>query len=176
VVALFALLLIIFLAAFFGLDLLTGPGAGGDIYIATVQNNDVFLSSSGIRVFLVGGILFFEFVIIVASLFDRMLNTIRVIIRPLITLIPLSAFLYSAYQTFYPIIKSLVPIDGEADPGQIAEIVNNSGFNSDVLQTIGTMLLYLIVAKVIGRGMVDADEVRAMRAELRRYRKNQGLR
>jgi hypothetical protein len=175
-VALFVLLLILFLGAFFGLDLLTGPAGGGDIYIATVQNNDVFLSSAGIRVFLVGGILFFEFVIIVLSLFDRMINTIRVIIRPLITLIPLSAFLYSAYETFYPILRTLLPIGGEADAGRIAEIVNNPGFNSDVLQTIGTMLLYLIVAKIIGRGVVDASEARAMRAELQRYRKNQGLR
>lgn len=171
-VALFVLLLIIFLGAFLGLDVLTGPSPDGNIYVATVQNSDIFLSGSGIRVLLVAGILFCEFVIIVTSLFDRMVNTIRVIIRPLVTLVPLSGFLYSTYRTFYPIIENLLP---GRDPAQIANIVNNPGFNTSVLTTIGTMLLYLIIARLLGSG-VDQEEVKALRAEVQRLRKGHGLR
>lgn len=147
-VILFVFLLIIFLAAFFGIDLLpTTPS--GDIYVATVQNNQVFLSGTGIRIVLVAGILFCEFVIIFTALLDRMLDTLKLIIRPLLTLVPLGTFLYSTYNTFRPIVEKLLPTGG-ADVAGVAQIVAQPEFNNRVLGTIGAMLLYLIVAQILG--------------------------
>jgi hypothetical protein len=170
VVLIFVLLLLIFLAGFLGLDFYTTATASQDLYIATVQDNQVFMSGDGARVVLVLGIIFCEFVIIFLSVFDRILDTIKMLIRPILTTVPLATFLYSTYQTFVPIIRNLIPVQG-GDPIKIADVVRDPAFDSRVLITIGAMLFYLAIAKVFGGS--DA-ELKKLRAENQRLKKKQG--
>jgi hypothetical protein len=171
VIPLFVLLLIVFLGAFLGLDVFTGGDPGGDIYVATVQNSDVFMSGSGVRVLLVLGIVFCEFVIIFASLFDGILDTFKLILKPLLTMVPLGTFLYSTYRTFEPILFNLLPVGGgSGDLIKIAEVVNKPEFDNRVLTTIGAMLFYIVMTKVLGG---DSAEVKSLKAELKKLRKFQ---
>lgn len=162
----FSGLLVIFLVMFFGLDIFTAGDPGGNIYITTVQNNQVLLSGSGLRVLFVLGIVFCEFVIIFISLFDRILDTFRVLIRPIVTLVPLGTFLFSIYDTFKPVVENLLP--GRGGLAAVATEVNKGEFNNRVLISIGAMLLYLLVAKIFGG---ETQQVRELKAELRKLKK-----
>ena len=174
-IALFVLLLIVFFATFFGFDTLAHSmgAAGGDVVqIATVQDFQISLSLPALRAFLGGGIVFFEFIIIVFSVLDRVLDTIRALIRPLAVLVPLGAFLVSAYKTFEPIIRILLPAPvGAGNPDEIAAAVNAPAFNTNVLLTFGTMVVYLITTYFLKE---EGKEVKALRAEIAKLRRQRG--
>ena len=176
-VAISAVMLIGFLTGFFWLDdftrLLGALGiasvAGDDLVIATLRGFQISVSISSLRVFLAAGSVFFEFIIIIQAMFDRILDSLKALIRPLIMLVPISAFLVSAYDTFEPVVRSLLPVEfGGANPDYIATAASNDTLARSVLFTFGAMLLYLLLSSVIGGGSVA--EVRALRAELRRCR------
>jgi len=170
VVLFFIFLLLVFLGMFLGLDFYTTATASQDVYIATVQNNQVFMSGTGARVVLVLGIVFCEFVIIFLSVFDRILDTVKMLIRPILTTVPLATFLYSTYQTFVPIVRNLIPVQG-GDPVKIAEVVSDPAFDSRILITIGAMLFYLAVSRVFGG---EHAEIQKLRAENQKLKKKQG--
>lgn len=170
-VALFVLLLLIFFAAFFGLDQATQAlgiaSNNSDILLTTVGEYQVSLSRAGVRTFLGGGIVLFELLIIVMSVFDRIMDTIKATVRPVATLVPLVAFLYSVYNTFRPIIENFLSGDVE----YIAQAVNDPSFTQEVLVTFGLMVLFLVVAGILGG---ESAEMRRMRSELQRYKKQKG--
>jgi hypothetical protein len=175
VVALFVLLLIIFFAAFFGLDQFSQAmgvaTTNNDILLGTISGFQISLSRAGVRTVLGGGIVFFELLIIIMSVFDRIMDTIKATVRPLATLVPLTAFLYSVYNTFRPIVMSLLPAEiGGGNAAYIAQAVNDPVFNQNVLSTFGLMLLFLLMARILGG---DSAEVRRLRAKLKQYEKYQ---
>ncbi len=172
-VTLFALLLVIFLIAFFGLDqftqLLGIAVANDNIPIATINNVQIMLSRSELRVFLGGGIVFFEFAIIMLSMFDRVLDSLKAVVKPITVLVPLIGFVYSVYQTFSPVVKSLLPTEiGGAEPGYIATAAQDETLGLNVLLTFGMMLLYLAITRIVGG---DSPEVKALKAENARLKK-----
>jgi hypothetical protein len=175
VIALFVLLLIVFFAAFFGFDMIAqsfGAASTGDVQIATVQGFQISLSLPALRALLGGGIIFCEFVIIVFSVLDRILETIRALIRPVAVLLPLSGFVLSAYKTFEPIIRVLLPAPfGQGNPTEIATAVNAPAFNLNVLLTFGMMVVYLITTYFLRE---ESREVRALRAEIAKLRRQRG--
>lgn len=175
--ALSALLLIIFLAAFFWLDQFTQILVG--LNIASVADNHIILgtfsgfqvavSQPGLRAFLGIGAVFFEFLIIVMSMFDRVLDTIKVIIKPLTVVVPLIAFVYSAYQTFEPVVRTLLPTEiSGASTNDLVSIVSSSDFNQKVLITFAFMVLYLIFSRLF---VTDNAELKALRAENQRLKR-----
>ena len=164
---LFVLLLIVFLAAFFGgIDALN-TYMGGDVQILGTS-----LKSPAVQVFLGGGIVFLEFIIILFSMLDRIVDTIKEVIRPVAKLIPLGAFLTAIYQTFEPIVKSFFPqqIVGAAgnNPGYIVQAVNDGSLTRGILLTLGTMILFILAGRAL---RPDNAEVRKLQAELARTRK-----
>lgn len=170
-VALFVLLLLIFFAAFFGLDQATQAfgiaSNNSDILLTTVGDYQVSLSRAAVRVFLGAGIVLFQLLIIIMSVFDRIMDTIKATIRPVATLVPLVAFLFSVYNTFRPIIENFLSGDVEF----IAQTVNDPAFTQQMLVTFGLMILFLLVAAILGG---ESAEVRRMRSELQRYKKRKG--
>lgn len=174
---LFVLLLIIFLVAFFG-----GIEAFADFYRDYVnQQGDVrilgllsltSLTSPEFKVFLGGGIVFLEFVIILFSMLDRIVDTIKEIIRPVAKLIPLGAFLTAIYQTFKPIVESLLPqeVVGAAgnNPGYIAQAVRDGSLTTGILLTLGTMILFILAGRAL---RPENEEVKKLQAELARTRR-----
>jgi hypothetical protein len=175
VIALFVLLLIVFFAAFFGFDKLipvVGVVSENHVQIATIQDFQISLNLPALRAFLGGGIVFFEFIIIVFSVFDRVLDTIRALIRPLAVLVPLGAFLVSAYKTFEPIIRILLPAPlGTGSPNEIEAAVSGETFNANVLLTFGFMVVYLITTFFLKE---ESKEVKALRAEIAKLRRQRG--
>jgi len=168
---------VVFLIAFFRFDELApilGIAATGDeVVIANFLGQQIVLSLSALRAFLGGGIIFFEIMIVVLSVSNRILDTIRSAIRPIVTLLPLAAFLYSAYTTFDPIVRRLLPPPIGGESLDIAATVNSPAFSDNVLLTFGTMMLYLIVAWILGRGDSQA-EIKALRAEVKKLRQRRG--
>lgn len=171
VVALFVLLLLIFYAAFFGLDQVTQAlgiaSNNSDILLTTVGNYQVSLSRAAVRIFLGGGIVVFQLLIIVMSVFDRIMDTIKATVRPVATLVPLVAFLFSVYNTFRPIIENFLGGDIES----IAQSVNDPSFTQQMLVTFGLMVLFLVVAAILGG---ESAEMKRMRSELQRLKKGKG--
>ncbi len=170
-VVLLVLLLIALFAAFFGLDQFIHAAGiatnNSDILLTTINNYQVSLSIASVRTVLGVGIVFLELLIIIMSVFGRILDTLRATIRPIVTLIPLAGFLVSVYNTFRPIVESLLP---GGDATYIAQAVNDTGFTQSLTQTFGLMLLFLLVTVILGG---ESGEVRRLKAELRKYQKSQ---
>ena len=176
VIALFVLLLIGFFAAFFGFDALAhAMGAASTdvvVHIATIQDFQISLSLPALRAFLGSGIVFFEFIIIVFSVLDRVLDTIRALIKPIAVLVPLGAFLVSAYKTFEPIINTVLPKPyGAGEPAAIAGAVDSPAFSTNVLLTFATMVVYLITTYFLRE---ESKEVKALKAENAKLRRQLG--
>lgn len=175
-VALFVLLLIIFLTAFFQFDNLINlvNQVGPLQQMGISANNDIIriaffeMSTPTLRALLGGGAVFFELMIILLTVFDRIMDTVKLVVKPLATLIPLSAFVYFVYETFYPIVMDLLPpqAGGTGNPANIASAISTGDFRNSILLTFGFMLLYLIVANILENR--SNREIEALRAELRK--------
>ena len=145
---------------------------GDDIILATLNNFQIAVSMSALRVLLAGGSVFFQFIIIVRVMSDRIFDSLRVLIRPLIMLVPISVFVLSAFRTFEPIIRSLLPPElGGENPDYIASVANSETLARSVLITFGAMLFYLVLSAIMGDN--SSAEIRNLRAELRRCRERQ---
>jgi hypothetical protein len=163
-------LLIVFLTAFFGIDRFVDWFAG-DAQDAQIKYLEIPLSSPQIRIFLGLGTVFLEFAIILFSMLDRIVDTIRETIKPLARLIPLGAFLISIYQTFAPLLTNSVSMEG-AGPAvrtsNLVNIVNDNSFSEGILLTVFTMLLFLVADRALRS---ESEEVKALKAELAKYRR-----
>lgn len=162
-VRLLVLLLIIFLVAFFGKDIFAQISGGHDIEVmGTVVGS---LDDKNVEIFLGSAIAFLEFAIILFAMLHRIADTIREIIKPIARLVPLGAFVASIYTTFKPIVENILfANDGTA----VASVVDSSSFTIGILLTLGTMLLFLMANRILGE---ESAEVRALRAELAKYRR-----
>jgi hypothetical protein len=165
-VGLIILLLIGFLIGYFGPELyaqLTG---------VDMQIMGVSFRSTEIRVLLGLGTVFLEFALVLFTMIDRISDTIRETIKPLIRLVPLIAFVATAWNTFVPFFAPLLPqeIAGAAAANQIdiATAVENGSFGKSILLMLGTMLLFVIANRALS---AESSEVRALRAELSKYRR-----
>ena len=161
-VRLFVLLLIIFLIVFFGLDIIT------EVFGSEIQVMDTTVGSlkdKNVEIFLGGAIAFLEFAVILFSMLHRIADTIREIIKPIARLVPLGGFLASIYMTFKPIADNIF---SGGDSASVAAIVDSGSFSFGILLTLGTMLLFLVANRILGE---ESAEVRALRAELAKYRR-----
>ena len=167
-VKLLVLLLFVFLFAFFGgMDAIHQNllGGGGIRIMGTSTKSPEF------QAFLGGGVVFLEFAIILFSMLDRIVDTIRETIKPLARLIPLGAFLTAIYQTFTPIVQGIANRGvgaANTETAYIANAVADGSLSQGALFTLGTMILFLLANRVFG---AENPEVRALRAELAKYRR-----
>ncbi len=178
--AISAVMLVLFLTGFFWLDefiqltnvLGLASVAGDDLVIGSVAGFQISMSISSLRMFLAAAAVFFEFIIIIDVMFDRILDSLRALIRPLVMLVPISAFVFSAYRTFEPIIRSILPPElGGANPEYLSTAASNETLAQNLLLTFGAMLLYLLLSAIFGSS--SSAEVKALRAELKKCRDRQ---
>lgn len=163
-VVLFVILLIGFLATFFGIDIYTEIIGGSDIEVMGTTVGS--LKDENVKIFLGGAIAFLEFAIVLFSMLQRIADTIREVIKPVARLLPLGAFLTAIYTTFEPIVsKFFVASESDVD---VAAVVNSSSFSFGILLTLGTMLLFLLANRILGG---DSAEIRALRAENAKIRR-----
>lgn len=178
--ATFAFILLIgFLAGFYGLDYvlqaLQGLGlasvSGDSVALAQVAGMQISLSLSALRVFLAAGAVFTQFVIVL-SMFDTVLDALKLIIRPLLMLVPIIVFLFTAYNTFEPIVRSLLPAEvGGADSAYIANLADNE-LPRTLLYMFGAIIFFWLMSGVL-YSRSAAAEVERLRAELRRCQERQ---
>ena len=171
----FIILLIVFLGGFFGLGYF-------DIQISNTAPpliaslNQAGISMTQIQIILGIGILFCQFAIILFSMLDPIADTIKAIIKPLVRLVPLIAFLTSIWKTYAPVLFSILPA-GVAQAfgvtkveGYMAQAVSTGAFTTGVLITLGTMVLFVVTTFALGRSQ-DSAQVKALKAENAKLRR-----
>lgn len=170
--AIFGLLLAIFLFAFFGME----SFVVNYLQAADLKILGISVLSPNFKLFLAVGILFCEFAIIMYSILDHVGNTIRDVIKPLVRILPLGAFLTTTYNTFSPLIFSNLPNEVGQTMGptgyqtySVAQAVNSGRFAEGILLTLGTMFLFVLASTALGER--DSAQVKQLMAENRRYKK-----
>ncbi|MDM8529196.1 hypothetical protein QUF58_13430 [Anaerolineales bacterium HSG24] len=142
---------------------------------ADVKFLGISLLSPGFRFFLGLGIVFCQVVIIMAVALDRVGDTVRDVIKPIVRLFPLAAFLSVSYNTFSPIIFSVMPNSMAQAAGEpqvsLAQAVNSPAFSEGILLTLATMMLFLIASSVL-RNKQESNRVRELEAHIRRLKRN----
>lgn len=136
---------------------------------------EIGVSMTGVQVFLGLGILFCQFAIIIFSMLDRIGDTIKAVIKPLVRLVPLFIFLGSIWKTYVPVVINLLP-DSIAGflgvtkvEGYMAQAVDDGTFSLGVVLTLGAMLLFVVTTYALGRQ--DNARLKALEAENARLRK-----
>ncbi|MCB0163893.1 MAG: hypothetical protein KDI79_06700 [Anaerolineae bacterium] len=158
-----ALLLIIFLIAFFGLDLMPQILGGTEIEVMGVRVAS--LSNPNLKLLLGGAVVFLQFAIILFSMLGHIGDTIRETIKPMARLFLLGAFLASAYYMFQPIVA---PVLFEGQPPNVAAVINDDTLKIGIMLTLGTMILFLMANRTL---RTESEEVKALKRELARYRR-----
>jgi hypothetical protein len=173
----FVVLLITLLAAFVGLgrfDLLISE----NVPSLFAGLNEAGVSMFEIQTWLGVGVLFCLFVIVIFSMLDPIGDTIKSLIKPLIKLIPLFAFLTALWKTYSPVIFSVLPA-GVAEAfgtaktdNYVAQSVSDGTFLTGVLATLGTMLLFVIATYALRRTGPDNEQIiKELRAQNERLRR-----
>lgn len=139
--------------------------------------SDVGISANNLRALFGIGLVFSELAIIALSMLDRIGDTIKETLRPLARLVPLLVFLTSVWDTYSPLLLSLLPASvaewfgrPEYASYSIAQAVEGSDFTYGVILTLVTMLFFVVVNYALGRPK-DNAELRRLRAEVARYKK-----
>ena len=159
------LLLIIFLAAFFGLDILPQFLGGNDLQVMDTRIDVSSLNNPTLQLALGGAVVFLQFAIIIFSMLGHIGDTIRETIKPVARLFLLGAFLASAYYMFEPIVA---PVLFEQQPPNVAAVVEDDTLKIGILLTLGTMMLFLAANRTL---RTESEEIKALRRELARYRR-----
>jgi hypothetical protein len=170
--ALFVILLIVLLFFFFGPVVETraaNPTGTWEFF-----NLISIPMDQGVRFFLGFAIIFCEFAIILFAMLDRIGDTIKEIIKPMVRLLPLGAFMTTIYHTFSPLAFSLLPpwvaeMFGEPRMS-VNSAMESSINNTSILLTIATMFLFLLATKALSEPRETA-EVKALKAQIARYKK-----
>jgi hypothetical protein len=172
-VFLLVMLLSLFLCAFLGLE----PFLVNVIHATDVRIVGISLTGTGFRAFLGFGVVFLEFALIVFALLDRVGETIKAVLKPLASLLPLVGFIFSSYQTFAPIFASLLPRSLATQAGiaqnenYLAQAVNDGTFTRNVVVTVVMMLLFVLTTLALSRPGDVSAEIRRLRAENDRFKK-----
>ncbi|MEM7028530.1 MAG: hypothetical protein AAF629_02970 [Chloroflexota bacterium] len=175
-------LLGLFLCAFIGLrPFVTTVLQAQDV---SIMGFSVF--DTGLQVFLALGIVFLEFAIIFFSLLDRIGDTIKSVLKPLASLIPLGMFVSYIQKTFTPIFLSMFPqrtalqigdaqITAESsmpvNESYITAAINSGDFTYNVLLTVAFMGLFALISSAVSQPKDFASELRRLRAENARFKK-----
>lgn len=183
----FVILLIIFLCAFLGLrPFVTTVLQARGVQAQDVEVMGVSIFGIGVQVFLAIGIIFLEFVIIFISLLDRIGETIKAVLKPLVSLVPLGLFISSLKNTFTPIFLSVLPDNLALELGgatltanagvarnedYLIAAVTNGSFTRDVVLTVVFMLLFAIISYTMVKPRDFSEEVKRLRAENERFKK-----
>ncbi len=163
------LLLLVFLAGFFGLE----TYAQNVMQASDIRILGISLLSSEFRAFLGIGVLFLEFAVILFSMLDRIGDTIREIIRLAARLLPFGLFLTSIWKTFAPVLQALLPNEilgqigmASENPAPLTQVVTGDGFSEGVLLTLGTMALFIITTYALNRPSPTVVEVKRPRTKV----------
>jgi len=163
----FVILLAIFSAAFIGLGYF-------DIQISETTSlmtlmNDVGISMANVQILLGVAILFCQIAIILFSMLDRIGFAILSIVKPLLRLVPVLAFLTTVWKTYSPILFNLLPdrfseIFGVSTTDDyLAQSIADGSFTRGVIYTIVLMLFIVIFSHALRPG--DSPQVRQLKAE-----------
>jgi hypothetical protein len=167
------MLLSLFLCAFLGLE----PFLVNVVKASDIRVLGISLTETGFRAFLGFGVVFLEFAVIFFALLDRGGETIKAVLKPLVSLLPLLGFIFSSYQTFAPIFTSLLPRSLAAQAGiaqnenYLAQAVNDGSFTRNVVVTVVMMVLFVITTFALSRPDNISSEVRRLREENARFKK-----
>lgn len=169
------ILLIIFLGAFLGLEPFLTNVVQKDVTVMGIS-----LLGTGFQAFLGLGVVFIQFLIFFFAFLDRIGDTIKAVLKPLISLLPLLAFIGSVQRTFMPFFLTILPDSlalqlGEANvtasagipqnENYIATAIANGSFTTNVLLTVGTMVLFALTSYATTRSADVSQEVRRLREE-----------
>lgn len=145
-----------------------GTAPDGGVSIAQVGGSQLSLSLEQLRIWLGAGVVFSELVIVVLSVFDKIVDALKAVIKPLFILLPLVVFVDRFIKIFGPIIRSFLPASlGGGGAIEIASTVNSPNFETNVWATLGAMVFFLIMARIFGG---DSREIERLRREIRRLR------
>jgi hypothetical protein len=171
----FVILLIIFLAGFLGLDFgMDVRILGSNPFFASV-NQQTGIPLETIKNLMGIGVLFCEFVIILFTMLDRIGDTLRESIKPLVRLFPFGLFIITAWNIFSPIILALLPTAMVAavtsEPQmELAQAISNASSTPKLLLSLGAMFLFMLTNYALGR-VPENPEIRNLRAENARLKK-----
>ena len=163
----FVILLAIFSAAFIGLGYF-------DIQISETTSlmtlmNDLGISMANVQVLLGVAILFCQIAIILFSMLDRIGFAILSIVKPLLRLVPVLAFLTTVWKTYSPILFNLLPdrfseiFGGSTTDDYLAQSIADGSFTRGVILTIVLMLFIIIFSYALRPS--DSPQVRQLKAE-----------
>jgi hypothetical protein len=167
------ILLIIFGFAFISLGYFDVQISESTTLLAAL--NDLGITTDELQVLLGVAILFCQLAIILFSMLDRIGFAIIAIVKPLLRLIPLIAFLTTVWKTYSPIVFNLLPerfseIFGiSTTDGYLSQSIADGSFMLGVILTIVTMLLFVLVSYALRPG--DSPQVRQLKAENAKLRK-----
>jgi hypothetical protein len=131
--------------------------------------NDLGITTDELQVLLGVAILFCQLGIILFSMLDRIGFAILSLVKPLIRIVPLIAFLTTVWKTYSPIIFNLLPerfseIFGvSTTEGYLAQSISDGTFMLGVIITIVTMLVFVLVSYALRPG--DSAQVKQLKAE-----------
>ena len=169
----FVILLIIFGFAFISLGYFDVQITENTTLLAAL--NDLGVTTDELQVLLGVAILFCQLAIILFSMLDRIGSALLSIVKPLLRLIPLLAFLTSVWKTYSPIVFNLLPeriseIFGvSTTDGYLSQSIADGSFMLGVILTIITMLLFVLVSYALRPG--DSPQVRQLKAENAKLKK-----
>ena len=163
----FVILLAIFSAAFIGLGYF-------DIQISETTSlmtlvNDLGISMTNVQILLGVAILFCQIAIILFSMLDRIGFAVLAIVKPLLRLVPVLAFLTTVWKTYSPILFNLLPdrfseIFGVSTTDDyLAQSIADGSFTKGVILTIVLMLFIIIFSYALRPS--DSPQVRQLKAE-----------
>jgi len=177
------ILLILFLCAFLWLKPLVVFINEGS---ADLQVFGVSVFGVGFQVFFALAIVFLEFLIFFFSMLDKIGDTIKAVLKPLLSLVPLALFVSSVQDVFAPIFLTVLPhpvvvqfagarIAAEAGVAQnqsyIAQAVQNGSFAESVWKSVAFMLLFAVISRTFTAPRDFSAELRRLREENARLRK-----
>ncbi len=166
---LFAFLLIVCLILFFGITYMSTTGQALSVMGNTIQ----VPIPEQFQVLFASGIAFFQFVIVIFTLLDRIADTFKLIVRPFAVLLPLVAFLAAMWRTFAPIFAGFMPqamveATGVDASVSMAAWVNDPVFRIGIAFTLVFMFLFLLTYKAL---TAESHEVKVLKAELARTKR-----
>jgi hypothetical protein len=169
----FVTLLIIFVIAFVGLGSYEINITDNFALMATL--NDFGITTDELQIILGVAILFCQLAIIMFSMLDRIGFAILAIVKPLLRLVPVIAFLTTVWKTYSPIVFNLLPdrfaeIFGVSTAdGYLSQSISDGSFMLGVFLTIVSMLFFVLVSYALRPG--DTAQVRQLKAENAKLRK-----
>jgi len=169
----FVILLIIFGIAFISLGYFDVQVTESTTLLVAL--NDLGITTDELQILLGVAILFCQLAIILFSMLDRIGFAILAIVKPLLRLVPLIAFLTTVWKTYSPIVFNLLPdrfaeIFGVSTAdGYLSQSISDGTFMLGVILTIVTMLVFVLVSYALRPG--DSPQVRQLKAENAKLKK-----